>query len=111
MSSFIVELTDDFRRDAKRLIKKYHSIASDIKDLVESLETNPMQGEPLGKDCYKIRMSIASKNKGKSGGSRVITCVKIIDETVILLSIYDKSEQENIEDSTLKSLLKANDLI
>jgi mRNA-degrading endonuclease RelE of RelBE toxin-antitoxin system len=111
MSSFIVELTDDFRRDAKRLIKKYHSIASDIKDLVESLETNPMQGEPLGKDCYKIRMAIASKNKGKSGGSRVITCVKIIDETVILLSIYDKSEQENIEDSTLKSLLKANDLI
>jgi mRNA-degrading endonuclease RelE of RelBE toxin-antitoxin system len=111
MSSFIVELTDDFKSDAKRLIKKYRSIASEIRDLVKSLETNPIQGEPLGKDCYKIRMAIASKNKGKSGGSRVITCVKIIDETVILLSIYDKSEQENIEDSTLKSLLKANDLI
>lgn len=56
-------------------------------------------------------MAISSKNKGKSGGSRVITCVKVVDETVILLSIYDKSEQENIEDSKLKNLLEINDLI
>jgi mRNA-degrading endonuclease RelE of RelBE toxin-antitoxin system len=111
MSLFNVELTDDFRRDAKRLIKKYRSIAYEINDLVESLESDPIQGEPLGKDCYKIRMSIASKNKGKSGGSRVITCVKIVDETVILLSIYDKSEQEDIEDKALNQLLKNNDLL
>lgn len=111
MSSFNVVLTDDFKRDAKKLIKKYRSIASEISDLVESLEIDPIQREPLGKDCYKIRMAIASKNKGKSGGSRIITCVKIIDEMVILLSIYDKSEKENIEDSKLKSLLEINDLI
>lgn len=72
---------------------------------------DPIKGEPLGKDCYKIRMAISSRNKGKSDGSRVITCVKIIDETVILLSIYDKSEKENIENNKLKSLLKINDLI
>jgi mRNA-degrading endonuclease RelE of RelBE toxin-antitoxin system len=111
MNLFNVELTDDFKRDAKKLIKKYRSIASEIRDLVESLETDPIQGEPLGKDCYKIRMAIASKNKGKSGGSRVITCVKIIDENVILLSIYDKSEQEDIEDKALDNLLKNNDLL
>ena len=111
MSLYRIELTDDFKKDAKRLIKKYRSIASEINDLVESLETDPIQGEPLGKDCYKIRMSIASKNKGKSGGSRVITCVKIIDETVILLSIYDKSEQGDIEDKALNQLLKNNDLL
>jgi hypothetical protein len=28
---------------------------------------NPTQGTPLGKDCYKIRMAISSKNKGKNG--------------------------------------------
>ena len=111
MSLFNIELTDDFKRDAKELIKKYRSIASEIKDLVESLESDPIQGEPLGKDCYKIRMAIASKNKGKSGGSRVITCVKVVNETVFLLSIYDKSEKESIEDSKLKSLLEINDLI
>ena len=111
MSSFNVVLTDDFKRNAKKLIKKYRSIASEISDLIESLEIEPIQGEALGKDCYKIRMAIASKNKGKSGGSRIITCVKIIDEMVILLSIYDKSEKENIEDSKLKSLLEINDLL
>lgn len=111
MNLFDVELTDDFKRDAKRLIKKYRSVASEIKDLIQSLESEPLQGEPLGKDCYKIRMAIASKNKGKSGGSRIITCVKIIDEKIFLLSIYDKSEQEDIEDKKLEDLLKNNDLL
>jgi hypothetical protein len=68
-------------------------------------------GEPLGRDCYKIRMAITSKNKGKSGGARIITCVKVVNETVFLISIYDKSEKENIEDSKLKSLLEINDLL
>ncbi len=111
MSLFTTELSDNFKKEAKKLVKKYPSIALEITDLLESLEIDPLQGEPLGRDCYKIRMSISSKNKGKSGGSRVITCVKVLNETVFLLSIYDKSEKENIEDSKLKSLLKINDLI
>ncbi|MFN8255404.1 MAG: type II toxin-antitoxin system RelE/ParE family toxin [Bacteroidales bacterium] len=59
----------------------------------------------MGKDCYKIRMAIASKNKGKSGGSRVITCVKVVEHHVYLLSIYDKSDKENISDKELDALL------
>ena len=111
MSLFTTELSNNFKKEAKRLTKKYPSIALEIQDLLESLEIDPIQGEPLGKDCYKIRMAIASKNKGKSGGSRVITCVKVVNETVFLPSIYDKSEKENIEDSKLKSLLEINELI
>ena len=64
-------------------------------------------GEPLGKDCYKIWLSIASKGKGKSGGARVITCVKIIDERIFLMAIYDKSKMENIDDLILKERLKS----
>jgi mRNA-degrading endonuclease RelE of RelBE toxin-antitoxin system len=111
MSLFSTELSDNFKKEAKKLIEKYPSIALEIADLLQNLESNPTQGEPLGRDCYKIRMAISSKNKGKSGGSRVITCVKVLNETVFLLSIYDKSEKENIEDSKLKSLLEINDLI
>ncbi len=51
-------------------------------------------------------MAIESKNKGKSGGSRVITCVKIVDEMIYPLSIYDKSEQSTITDKVLNGLLK-----
>jgi len=51
-------------------------------------------------------MSIASKGKGKSSGSRVITCVKVVPGSVYLLSIYDKGEKENISDKELDTLLK-----
>ena len=109
--SFEIRTIETFERELKKLSKKYPSVKNDILDLGEELIENPLMGVPLGKDCYKIRMSISSKNKGKSGGSRVITCVKIIDEIVFLLSIYDKSEQEDIEDKALNHLLKNNDLL
>lgn len=51
-------------------------------------------------------MAITSKGRGKSGGSRVISCVKIVAESVFLLSIYDKSAKENISDKELDELLK-----
>ena len=109
--SFEIKFVPNFDREIKRLSKKYPSIKQDLLELVEEIMEDPFLGVPLGKDCYKIRMAIASKNKGKSGGSRVITCVKVIKETVFLLSIYDKSDQENIEDSKLKGLLEINDLL
>ena len=78
--------------------------------LLDSLEVNPKQGIPLGKDCYKIRLAIASKGKGKSGGARVITCVKVVKQTVYLLSIFDKSEFENISDEELNYRLNQIEL-
>ena len=109
--SFEIKFVPNFDKEIKQLSKKYPSIKQDLLQLIEEIVEDPFLGEPLGKDCYKIRMAIASKNKGKSGGSRVITCVKVVNETVFLLSIYDKSEKESIEDSKLKSLLEINDLI
>ncbi|WP_310590449.1 type II toxin-antitoxin system RelE/ParE family toxin [Dyadobacter sp. NIV53] len=46
-----------------------------------------------------------SKGRGKSGGARVITCVVALQESVILLSIYDKANQDNITDKELEQLL------
>lgn len=54
---------------------------------------------------YKIRVGIKSKGVGKRGGARVITCVKVVAETVYLVSIYDKSEQSDISSSELDRLL------
>jgi len=74
--------------------------------LADSLETNPAQGISLGHNCYKIRLSISSKGKGKSGGARIITHVHISETTVYLLSIYDKNEISDITDKELKMLIK-----
>ena len=102
--NYNVFYTENFRKDAKRLAKKHSSLKRDIEILIGSLEKDPVQGKPLGKDCFKIRMAISSKRKGKSGGARVITCVLIEDTEVYLLAIYDKSEKEDIPDKELKML-------
>ena len=95
-----------FERDTKKLSKKYPSIISDIRNLKEQLSENPFLGIDLGENTYKIKMAITSKGKGKSGGARVITCVKIVDDIIHLLTIYDKSEIDNISDAYLEELRK-----
>jgi mRNA-degrading endonuclease RelE of RelBE toxin-antitoxin system len=108
--SFKIIAADSFSKQLKRLSKKYKSLKMDIKPLFDSLPESPIQGDYIGDDCYKIRLGIASKGKGKRGGARVITCVKIVGETVFLLSIYDKSEKEDLEEKELDKLIKLADI-
>ena len=95
-----------FDKQLKRLAKKYPSLKTEFAELIESLEKKPEQGTALGNNCYKIRVAIASKGKGKSGGARVITNIVISGKAVYLLSIYDKSEKQNLTDKELEELLQ-----
>ena len=104
--SYNVLTIPPFDKQLKRLAKKYPSLKNEFAELLESLEEEPEQGTNLGNNCYKIRLAIASKNRGKSGGARIITNIVIDDETVYLLSIYDKAEHENLTDKELNMLLK-----
>jgi mRNA-degrading endonuclease RelE of RelBE toxin-antitoxin system len=103
--SYDVIATPRFKRDIKRLTRKYLSLKKEYALLISELAENPQQGIPLGNNCYKIRLSIASKGKGKSGGARVITHIIVNENTVLLLTMYDKSEKENISDKELQELL------
>ncbi len=95
-----------FQKHAKRLAKRYKSFPNDLQRLVDELKENAALGTPLGGNAYKIRLAIASKNKGKSGGARIITYVYLQADTVYLLSIYDKADTENITDAELKYLVR-----
>ena len=95
-----------FEKELKRLVKKYPSLKQEYINLLQNLKSAPDQGTPLGNDCYKIRIAIASKGKGKSGGARVITYLQVINTSVFLLTIFDKSDKDNIEDKELQELLK-----
>ena len=64
----------------------------------------------MGNHCHKIRISIASKGKGKRGGARVITYVYIDSKSVYLLTIYDKSEKSDIKTNELKEIIESLDL-
>ena len=94
-----------FDREMKRLAKKYISLKGEYKVLIEELENNPEIGTPLGNNLYKIRLAIASKGKGKSGGARVITYLKTEAKNIYLLSIYDKGERDTISDKEIRDIL------
>ena len=76
MSYSIVTIAP-FDKQLKRLAKKYPSLKNEVAQLGKLLTDTPTSGTPLGNNCYKVRMSIASKGKGKSGGARVITHIYI----------------------------------
>lgn len=108
---------DDFKRDAKKLLKKYISLKEELVQLQAQLLENPRMGTLIHEKTYKIRLAVKSKGKGKSGGMRVITYVVEVefqigenimeqDITIFLLAIYDKSETENISDKDLQNLIK-----
>jgi len=104
--SYNVQLSENFKKEAKRLKKKFPSLKAELISLVEQLEKDPTLGIPLGNGIFKIRLAIASKNKGKSGGARVLSFVKVEETSVLLFSIFDKSEKENLSEKEIKLLIK-----
>jgi len=106
--------TDDFVNKVKVLSKKYRSLKADLIAFEKELLANPTMGVDLGDNTRKVRMTISSKNKGKSGGARVITCtflVDVINTDIYLLTIYDKGEKENISKKEIEHLKVINGLI
>ena len=101
-----------FAKELKALCKKHKSLKKDFEALKEEIETNPNIGVSLGDELRKIRLNISSKNKGKSGGARVITHEILVEidcqETMSMafISIYDKSEYDTADLSVIKEIVK-----
>lgn len=112
--NYKITYSPNFAKELKQLGKRYHSIKQDYENLLNELKENPLSGITLGKNLRKVRMSIASKGKGKSGGARVITYTVLfakVEAEIKLLTIYDKSDRDNISDKELQDILKQNDLL
>lgn len=108
--SYNILLTSRFGKELKRLVKKFPSLKVEFKELIDEITKNPELGTFLGDNCYKIRIAIESKGRGKSGGARAITYVYIETETVYLLTIYDKSEKPDIKPKELKMMIESLEL-
>ena len=110
MSCKIVVLPE-FAAEVKQLAKKYKKIKEDLGQLSAALQENPTRGIPLAGSCYKIRLANSSIPTGKSRGFRVI--YYFVDEKahIYLMSIYSKTEKENILAEEIKAILKRNGLI
>ncbi len=107
--NFDIIPTPDFEKSFKALAKRHRSLKNDILEFSRSLQENPFQGVELSPGIRKIRMAIASKGKGKSGGARVITYTVIAAEVegrVYLMKIYDKSDFSTVDLSVLKEMAR-----
>ena len=102
----IVRVSEDFKAAYKQLKKRHKSLEKDFEKLLLSLLQNPLQGVELTGGARKIRLAITSKGRGKSGGARVIIRVRIINDELQLLYIYDKADIDNIGDAFLRELLR-----
>jgi mRNA-degrading endonuclease RelE of RelBE toxin-antitoxin system len=105
--AYSVKTVPNFDREMKRLVKKYASLKDEYQELIKELAKNPEKGSPLGNNIYKIRLAIASKGKGKSGGARIISYLKTEQENIYLLSIYDKGKKDTISDSEIQQILES----
>ena len=101
--NYKLEVVDSFKKDVKKLSKRYKSIKSDLQYLTNQFtKNNPQEiGIPLGDNCYKIRLKNSDNTKGKSGGYRVVYFIIDTDKTITLLSIYSKSDIQNISENNL----------
>lgn len=108
-----VLLTAFFLKKAKRLLKKYHTLQSGLRQLEQLLISNPKIGDSYGSNIYKVRLADESKGKGKSGGFRVITYIVEETETstdIYLITIFDKSEESSISKDDIKKILNSEGL-
>jgi len=103
--SYEILTVEEFRRDIKKLHKKYRSIKKDILDLIQRLEDDAYIGIDLGNSLYEIRVR-NSDIGGKSGGYRVIYYTRLSRNRIYLLAMYAKSQKETIDTKQLAPILK-----
>ncbi|MCG5060257.1 MAG: type II toxin-antitoxin system RelE/ParE family toxin [Limnoraphis sp. WC205] len=109
-SSFVhIDLTPEYKRNLKELAKKYRNIRSDTQSVITELQKGNFLGDRLsgfGENyfIYKVRVKNSNLQKGKSAGYRLIYCVES-PNSVLLLTIYSKSEQEDISVQAINSIL------
>ena len=100
-----IRFSDEFNRAFKRLKKRYHSLPNDIKSLLASLVNDPYQGVELYNGMRKIRVTFASKGKGKRGGGRFVIRLAVSDTSLTFVYMYDKSDMNNVSDEFLDQVV------
>jgi len=101
----MIEYSHNFLKEAKKLSKKFKLLKLDLKQAVEEIANHKNFGVSLGYNLYKKRVQNSSIPTGKSGGFRVIIYKKI-ENKIILISIYSKTQKESLSDEELRIILK-----
>lgn len=105
--------TGSFKRQIKKLKKKYLRIKDDLNPLLVSIEKGELPGDPIAgllNKVYKVRCVSSDMKRGKSGGYRIIYYLEGRDSKIYLLTIYSKAQRANIPVDEILQMLKELDL-
>lgn len=106
-----VHYSDTFKRQLKRLSRKYRHIRSDVQPLIEQLEAGETPGEQIqgaGYPVYKARLANTDAQRGKSGGYRAIYYLKQQDY-ILLVTLYSKTEQSDVEAKEITQIIQGEE--
>ena len=106
-----IRLTPDFRKQLRKLEKRYRKIRLDIDPILMQIQMGKIVGDRLqgiDAEIFKIRVRNSDTNRGKSGGYRVIYWLKL-PECAVLLDIYSKSDREDVEINMIQSIINEFD--
>ena len=104
-----IDLTPEYKKNLKYLSKKYRNIRSDTQSVITELHKGNFLGDKLSGffgefEVYKVRVKNSNIKKGKSAGYRLIYLLES-ETSVLLLTIYSKSEREDISINEIKEVL------
>ncbi len=107
--SISVFYSHEFKRNVRKLLKKYPRLPDDLDEFIDRLQTGNVEGDLLqhvGCEVYKARIKNSDNKKGKSGGYRIIYYCKQ-NEQIFLVTIYAKSEQEDVSAQKILSIVES----
>ena len=99
--------SDEFKTRLRTLIKRYRSIRTDLKPLLDELQSGNFIGDQIpgtGYTVFKVRLKNSDIQKGKSGGYRVIYQLSS-DTYILLVIIYSKSDQDDIPANQIRDII------
>lgn len=103
-----IDLTPEFYRNLRDLNKRYRHIRADIQTVIQDLEVGNFIGDRIsgiGEDYVMLKVRVKNRDiqRGKSAGYRLIYQVES-PTTVLLLTIYSKSDRSDITAAELHSI-------
>ena len=107
MATFSLEVVrvKTYEKAVIKLRKRFVHIEDDVELFLSTMSKIDDLGVHLGNGTYKVRIANSDKKSGKSGGYRLISYLKLVDNELYLLYIYDKSDYENISEQEIDNLV------
>jgi mRNA-degrading endonuclease RelE of RelBE toxin-antitoxin system len=107
--SSLIFLTPEYQQNLGTLSKRFRNIRSDLQPIIEELQQGKILGDRISGlseeyVVYKLRVRNSNIQKGKSAGYRLIYQLES-PTSILLLTIYSKSDREDITANEIKDII------